>query len=58
MAWRQKLTDLMADYLRFLGRGALLVNVILLALASVWFVGKFLWFLTNFLNRTMFSKPW
>jgi hypothetical protein len=58
MAWHQKLTENMADLLRFLARGALLVNAIVLALASVWFIAKFVWFTINFLNRTMFSHPW
>lgn len=58
MAWRQRTTELLADYLRFVGRGAFLANGILLALASLWFVTKFLWHLMQFLDRTLFSKPW
>lgn len=58
MAWRQRTTELLADYLRFVGRGAFLVNGILLALASLWFTAKFLWHLIQFLDRTLFSKPW
>jgi hypothetical protein len=58
MAWRQKTLEVMADILRFTARGAILADLIALALASVWFVVKFLWFAIDWLSRTLFSSPW
>jgi len=58
MAWKQKLTAGMADVLRFLIRGALLVDAILIACGSIYFITKFMYFSLRFLDRTLFSSPW
>ena len=58
MAWRQKVTECLADVLRFAIHGALLVNGIALAVSSVYLTIKLCWFLLQFLNRTMFAAPW
>lgn len=56
--WRQKMTEVLADLLRFSVRGALMINGILLALATVYFVAKFLFFTLRYADRTVFSAPW
>ena len=58
MSWRQKLTDRLADVLRFIVRGALLMNCILASLASVYFVAKLLWWTIRWLDKVIFSAPW
>ena len=52
MAWKRQITDAMGDVLRFLARGSLLLNCILLSVAKV------LWFTIRFLNRTIFQSDW
>jgi hypothetical protein len=58
MAWKTRITERMAEWLGFFGWGAFLVNGIILAIGSVWFVGKLVWFFCRFLNRTLFKSPW
>ncbi len=58
MAWRQKLTDLLADLLRFAIHGALLLNGIIVSIASIYVVFKVVRFGLAFLDRTIFSEPW
>ena len=58
MAWGQKVTDRLADYLRFTARAAMLVNGIVLALASVYVVAKICYFTLTWLDKVFFSKPW
>lgn len=58
MAWQQLVTDTLANGLRFFIRAAILVNGIALSLGSVYVMGKLIWFSIQFLDRTIFSKPW
>lgn len=58
MAWRQRITDVMADLLRFMVRGALITNAIALAVASVYVTIKLCWFSVQWLDRVIFSHPW
>ena len=58
MAWKQKLTDAMADTLTFVVRGILIFNCIAIALFSAIFTVKFLWFSFCYLNRSLFRAPW
>lgn len=58
MAWRTRITERLAEWLGFIAWGAMLFNGILLAIASVYFVCKFLFFMLRFLDRTLFVKPW
>ncbi len=58
MLWRQKITDRLADYLRFAVRAALLINGITLAFASVYVIVKLCWFTLRFLDKWLFAKPW
>jgi len=58
MAWRLTITERLADTLRFCARGALLINVILLAVASIYLVAKLIWYFLRYLDRTVFAHPW
>jgi hypothetical protein len=58
MSWRQKFTDNAADVMRFVAYGCLIIDGILLLVFSVWFVGKFLWRLSGWLDRVIFDHAW
>ncbi len=58
MSWKQSITILMAEILRMAIRACLFIDGILIALASVWFCCKFLYFSMNFLNHVLFDSPW
>lgn len=58
MNWREKLTDKLSNLLRFCVQGALIVDGLIIALASVYVVLKLALFSTRYLNRTLFSAPW
>ncbi|MCG8404182.1 MAG: hypothetical protein MI923_03180 [Phycisphaerales bacterium] len=58
MAWRKKLTDAMADGLRFASLGALLVGGVGVSVAFVYVLIKTCWFSVDYLDRTLFSEPW
>ena len=55
---RAKVTDILADILRFAVRGAILIDGIAIAMASVYITAKIAWFTVRFLDRTLFSAPW
>jgi hypothetical protein len=58
MSWRTKITDNSADILRFLIHGALLMNGVILALGSIYFVGKLVFFTLQWINKVLFGSPW
>lgn len=58
MTWRQKATEVLADCLRFIMKGSWLVSGIFISLFAVWFVGKFLLYTVDWVNKTLFSSPW
>ena len=58
MSWKQTITDGLADILRFLVRGALIVDGILLSIATVYVTGKLCWFTVQWLDRVLFASPW
>ncbi|HOX02151.1 MAG TPA: hypothetical protein P5555_07320 [Candidatus Paceibacterota bacterium] len=58
MTWTTKITDRVAEGLRFAVRGALLINAIIAAVASIYFTTKFVFFLIRYLDRILFSQPW
>jgi len=58
MSWQRNLTERIADTMRFIGYGFLLVDAIILSLFTVWFVSKFVWHIVQWLNRIMFANPW
>jgi hypothetical protein len=58
MAWRQRLTEVMTDILRFLVRGGLILDAIAISAASVYVVVKLCWFAIRWLDRVLFCAPW
>jgi len=58
MSWRQSLAQFLVDLLRVAIRVCLFIDGIMVAIFSIWFCGKFLYFTLNWLNSSMFSSPW
>ncbi len=58
MSWKQKLTDHLADVLRFLSRAAFLICGIALSVAATYLIVKLCWFTVKYLDRTIFNEPW
>ena len=58
MGWKQTTIGLLSDALRFVIKSFLLIDAILIALFSLWFVAQFFWHLRGFLARTMFGAEW
>ena len=58
MSWAQSKIGVLADLLRFASVGFLMIDAILLALFSTWFVARLLWQIVQLLNRTWFGHDW
>jgi hypothetical protein len=58
MQWKRLVTEGLADVLHFCIRGALILDGIILALASIYVTGKFAFFLLRYLDRVWFSSRW
>jgi hypothetical protein len=58
MSWKQDITVWMAGILRMAIRICFFVDGILIALTSVWFMAKFLYFAVCWLDRVLFNAPW
>ena len=58
MAWQRRATETMADILRFFVKGALILDAIALAVASVYIMVKLCWHTVQFLDRVLFAGPW
>ena len=58
MRWRDGLWDHIADALKFLAGGGILISSILGSIWIIWFVGRFLLHLRAFLDRVLFADPW
>jgi hypothetical protein len=58
MNWKSGFFDKIGDFLRFIGYACLAVDVIVLALFSLWFTSKFVWFFIGWLDRVMFAHKW
>ena len=58
MSWRTRLTDTLADTLRFMAKACMLISGIALSVAGTYIVLKLAWFFSRFLDRTIFSEPW
>ena len=56
--WKQSMATFLAEMLRLSIRMCLFIDGILIALASIWFCFKFLYFFMNWLNRVLFDTPW
>jgi len=58
MRWTVNLTERWADVIRFAIKCAFGVNIILLAIFSIWFTALLLWRLLQFLWRSWLGHPW
>jgi hypothetical protein len=58
MSWNLAWTDRMSDLLRQTLKVCVFIDVFLLAIFSVWFSLKFLWYFASYVNRTLFEQPW
>lgn len=58
MSWKQNALEFLRSGLRFAITACLFIDAIILAVWSVWFVGKFILKLTGWIDRTMFSPQW
>jgi hypothetical protein len=58
MSWRKKFTNNAGDILRFIGYAFLAFDLILLSVFSLWFIAKFVYRLSGWLNRMIFDSPW
>jgi hypothetical protein len=58
MAWREKITDQLTGYLRFIARAAFLIGGIVIASSFVYILIKACWFSLCYLDRTLFAEPW
>ena len=58
MRWTPNLTDRWADCLRFAIKSAFILNGVMVAGFSVWFVAMFLWRLHQLLARAWFGHSW
>jgi len=58
MSWRKKITDNIADILRFTAYTFYALGGIVLSGFLFWFVTKFIWHSAQYLNHHLFGKPW
>lgn len=56
--WKAKLLDLLRNILRFTLWLVLVVNGLLLGVFSIYFTGRFLRHLRDWLDRVLFDEPW
>ncbi len=58
MQWNVNITERWGEIIRFALKAAFLLNVVMLAVFSVWFTGRLLWRLHQYLARAWFGYPW
>ena len=58
MSWRKKLTDNISDVLRFTAYIFLAFDAIVLSAFLFWFLAKFLWRFTQYIDYKIFQNPW
>ncbi len=58
MGWRQTGAQTFREIGRLVGWTCLMIDTILMAIFSVWFVWRFFWHLQAYLSRTIFDAPW
>ncbi len=56
--WTLNALRLLQDLIRFALWAALIINAGMAAIFSIWFVGHFLWSLSGWAQRVLFSNPW
>lgn len=58
MSWRKKITDHIADILRFAAHIFIALDVILLSGFLFWLLAKFIWRLAQYIDHKFFANPW
>jgi hypothetical protein len=58
MKWSIPPTEKLADVLKFLARGAVLICGVSCAVTFTYVVIKVCWFSARWLDRVLFAKPW
>ncbi len=58
MSWRKKVTDNIADLLRFAAHIFIAFDVIVLSIFLFWFIARFIWRFAQFINYHIFQNPW
>ena len=58
MSWRKKITENIADVLRFTAQLFIAFDVIALSVFLFWFVVMFIWRFAQYINHKLFVNPW
>jgi hypothetical protein len=58
MSWRKKITENIADVLRFTAQLFIAFDVIALSVFLFWFVIMFTWRFAQYINHKLFVNPW
>jgi len=58
MSWKPLVTDTLANILRFLITGAILIDAIIFSTASTYLAAKLAFRLVQYLDKVMLSNPW
>jgi hypothetical protein len=56
--WRQTIVELIWDVVRLATWGVIALDLVLIALFSLYFIALTLWHLAGYCNRTIFHAPW
>ncbi len=58
MSWRKKITDNIADILRFTAYTFFAFDAIVLSVFLFWFITRFIWRSAQYINHHLFENPW
>ena|GEM_PF-2091004 len=58
MSWRKRLTDHIADVLRFAAALFLALDAIVLSGFLFWFIARFIWRFAQYIDHCWFQSPW
>ncbi len=58
MSWRKKVTDNIADILRFTAYTFFAFDAIVLSGFLFWLITKFIWHSAQYINHYFFENPW
>lgn len=58
MNWKPEFTEHLADILRLIAKGALLMNCIILALSSTYLTARLCYRFVQYLDRVLFNHSW
>jgi hypothetical protein len=58
MSWKKKISEKIADLLRFAAYLFLALDTILLSVFLFWFLARLLWRFAQFVDYHIFQNPW